>query len=287
MLKCIKQYNKEAREVKAKKEGFNSASEMISYLEGLVSKGKGGTSYNTPTIKTPSGRHSGIDSKPSSKSKTPASTKAPAKVTSSRDLPTIHVVDILDASGSMSGLKIKNAIIGINKGITALKVDTAKVKYTYSLTDFSDNFIFKYVTVPLSGVSEFNTTSRGSTALFDAIGKTVEKVKSSVKKDHKVLVNIYTDGQENSSREFNATAINTLIKSLSEQGWTFTFIGTKSDVEYAQSMLSIHDSNTLVYDGTGAGLEKSLNKTVQSRSMYSAKVSAGEDVSKGFYKDIN
>jgi hypothetical protein len=123
--------------------------------------------------------------------------------------------------------------------------------------------------------------------LFDAIGKSVESLKPNLQPGDKVLVNIYTDGQENSSRHFTAEAINTLIKALSETGWTFTFIGTKEDVAYAQSRLSFKASNTLIYDGTAKGLEKSFMVNNVSRSAYSSAVADGLDVSEGFFKDIN
>jgi len=187
----------------------------------------------------------------------------------------------------MYGKKIEAAVRGINIGVGGLKSDTAEVDYTYSLVDFSDDIIFRHTASQLSSVREFKGETRGSTALYDAIGSTIDVIKPYVKSGEKVLVNIYTDGQENSSRHFTADAINTLIKSLSEVGWTFTFIGTAADVAYAQSRLSVKASNSLVYDGTGSGLEKAFVSNTAARTAYSQKVSAGEDVSEGFYKDIN
>ena len=129
-------------------------------------------------------------------------------------------------------------------------------------------------------------TDRGSTALYDAIGKTFQKLDKSVKNGEKVLVNIYTDGQENSSREFTAQLISRAIEDLKSKGYTVTFIGTNHDVAYVVHNLKIHESNTLAYDGSGAGLDKAMTLNSTARSNYSAKLQKGEDVSLGFYKDV-
>ena len=275
MLKAIRGYNKEAREKKAKREGFTSAAQMIAHLEGQIKLGKGSLPYSP------------ISSTPVDKTKTTSSSKSSSSKNTANSWPTIHVVDVVDKSGSMSGSKDSASVKGVNSGVDSLVNDTSDVHYTYTLCDFADDVLFRNVTAPLNEVKPLKTGTRGSTALFDAIGQSVEVVKPNIKPNDKVLVNIYTDGQENCSRKFNAGAINTLIKSLSEQGWTFTFIGTDADVRYVQNNLSVAESNTLVHDNTAEGLEKAFATNSRSRSVYSAKVSAGEDVSVGFYKDIN
>lgn len=273
MLKTIKQYNKTTREIKAKKEGFATSIIMISYLQGFISSGLGKETYFPLTGKVVQ------DNTPQSPG--PGKTKKASKV-----IPVIHVIDILDASGSMAGSKYNAAVKGINMGVTLLKKDTAEVSYTYTLCDFSSDVIFRHITQPLSKVGNFRGNTRGATALYDAIGDSINAIRHILKGDYKVLVNIYTDGQENSSRRFNAKQISSLIEDLSKVGWTFTFIGQQDDVDYAQKNLKFDKSNTLVHDNTGAGLEKAFVTNSVARSAYSSKVSAGEDVSKGFYKDI-
>jgi uncharacterized protein YegL len=264
MLKSIKSSNKAARETRAIKLGFKDAATMIVYLEEFISLGKGNDIYiptNTKNIGT-------IKEKESTRV-------------------TIHVVDILDASGSMFGPKYDAAVKGINIGIKNLKKDKAKVDYTYTLCDFATDIIFRSRKEKLYSVNQFKGETRGSTALYDAIGESCYLIEQDIKPTDKVLVNIYTDGQENASRVYNAKQISEIIEKLSEKGWTFTFIGTKQDVAYAQANLKFHDSNTLIHDNTGAGLEKAFTTNSASRYAYSQKVEAGEDVSKGFYKDIN
>ena len=204
-----------------------------------------------------------------------------------KEKPIIHIVDIIDCSDSMNGHKIKSAIEGINRGIDNLKKDKT-VDYTYTLCDFSSryNISFKYTKCPLSAVNSVYLTSRGKTALYDAIGMTLDKIKLSKKPDEKVLVNIYTDGDENDSEIYTSDSLNILITMLKSDGFTITFIGIVKDINSIIKKLNIHDSNTLAYDGSAKGLEMSLEKTITARKRYSKSVVDGEDVSTGFYKNI-
>lgn len=274
MLVALKRYNKTARETKAKKEGFKDAVSFIAYLEGFINSGLGGDAYFSPKSK-PTEIPENVGQGPAVKQK------------ESKQRPVIHVADVLDSSGSMSGSKHAAAIKGINLGVENLKKDVAEVDYTYTLCDFSSDVVMKHITEKLSKVSHFRSITRGATALYDAIGETITRIQDVAKPEDKVLVNIYTDGEENCSTKFNTAKISALIKELSKIGWTFTFIGTAGDVAFAQRNLKFDASNTLVHDNTGAGMEKAFTANNTARSTYSSKVSAGEDVSRGFYKDIN
>ena len=201
--------------------------------------------------------------------------------------PTIHVVDIIDCSQSMSGGKIANAIRGINMGIDELKSDT-KANYTYSLCNFSSahNINLPYIKSELSKVKSMRFSAGGMTALRDAIGTTLNEIKSGTKSTDKVLVNIYTDGDENCSTKYSSRDIERLITDLQAQNFTITFIGTASDVKRVVEDYKIEVSNTLSYDGTAKGLGETFTKTLESRSTFASMALAGKDVSVGFYKDI-
>lgn len=218
-----------------------------------------------------------------------ASAEEPAKATGKKPIkPTIHVVDILDCSGSMSGGKIEGTVKGINEGIAKLKEDST-ANFTYTLCDFADShdINFKHTKAKLAAVGKISLKSRGMTALYDAIGKTLEKFNKVFDANEKVLINIYTDGQENVSRTYSKLRIANIIKEAPAKGITITFIGTEFDTETVIKTLNIDASNTLSYDGSAKGLSKSLGATVSARSTFTASVVKGEDVSKGFYKNID
>jgi len=197
--------------------------------------------------------------------------------------PTIHIIDIIDCSGSMQGGKHTEALIGINEGIKNLKKDTNAI-FTYTICDFGSKHDIK--------ISNFKTALpdkevkfevRGCTALYRAICQVFDKFSGT---KEKVLMNIYTDGGDNESSMSEQTQAAKLIKELGEDNFTVTFIGTTTDTKHIQRVLNINESNTLSYDGSAEGLKKSLEFNSTSRSIYSAKVAAGEDVKTGFYKTI-
>ena len=72
------------------------------------------------------------------------------------------------------------------------------------------------------------------TALFDAIGKTLQLMTSL--DPPKVLVAILTDGQENDSQEFKEKkAILELIKACEGKGWQFVYLASGPDAMSGQS----------------------------------------------------
>jgi uncharacterized protein YegL len=282
LLKSFKQYNKEAREKRAHKLGFTNAAAYIMWLEAQLPP----DSLPKKKYKIPSGLSTktgpvgkNIPPRPRPSSPPPPGMKGKT--------PTIHVVDILDKSGSMAGPKFASALYGINEGIKTLVEDKAKVHYTYTWCKFSTTISHPCIAVELKEIPRIFGTAEGGTALFDAIGETVSLMEKFVRDGDKVLVNIYTDGEENSSRKYNNTMISGIIENYSKAGWTFTFIGTEYDTKYVVENLNIHASNTLSYDGSAKGLANSMTANSVARSTYSSKVERGEDVSTGFYKDIN
>ncbi|MCA9381734.1 hypothetical protein KC678_05690, partial [Candidatus Dojkabacteria bacterium] len=102
--------------------------------------------------------------------------------------PTIHIVHILDRSGSMNGPKLVNANNGINAEIVELQKDT-NVEYLFSLVHFGSDIQTIYWQRPIQEVGFVNIISSGTTALYQAIGETLEKFPQT----HPVLVKIFTD----------------------------------------------------------------------------------------------
>lgn len=197
---------------------------------------------------------------------------------------TIHIVHILDRSGSMDGYgsssKIKSALQGINTEVTELQKD-ANVNYLFSLVDFGDNTINKtYWQRPVSEVGHINIRANGGTPLYQAIGETLEGFPQT----HPVLVKVFTDGGENASRgKYNtAFAVKTLLASLKDKDFTVTFVGTESDVATIQRALDIAEGNTLVHDNTAEGVTRSFNKSMGATMTYASNVAQGN-----FTKTLN
>lgn len=208
--------------------------------------------------------------------------ETPKKSNSSK--PNIHVIDLVDTSDSMGGARIAAANIGINDGIISLKKDT-NANYIYSLISFSSGYKPIIISEKIEKIKDVKPLkATGFTSLYDAIGKTLNKLNLDEKTN--VLINIYTDGAENSSKLYNKETVSKLIKEYSTKNVVCTFIGTEFDVDDVIRTIGIDSSNTAVYNGSAEELASVLKKTSIARTVYSTKLSRGEDVSKGFYKEL-
>jgi len=201
----------------------------------------------------------------------------------------IHNVFIVDASGSMGGSKYDNAIIGLNTLVNGIREDNDSLN-TLTIVEFEGRRISTRINTT-STIPTFykGMGTGGMTPLNQAIGETLNLInetrKSKYNSEDKVLVNIFTDGGENSSTGTyqNSDVLSKLIKKLEGEGFTITFIGTDTEVNYAIQTLSMDASNTRVHDNTAADISRSFNATLNARTAYSKSVSRGEDVSKNFY----
>lgn len=249
LLADFKKANKERKEKLAKKAGYNSSADYELFLSRMILDDT--TLGNIPVEK-----------------------------------PIIHIVDIVDCSGSMSGEKIRVAASGVNEGIKELqKVTDVIYKYTLCTFSYSDAIHLIYRKTDISNIRANHFKAVGYTALYDAIGKVFDEFREKPN-DEKVLINIYTDGEENNSKIWTASSTSRLIEEGKDRGITVTFIGLQGDVDRVIANLKIEDSNTLVYNGTAAELDMAFGTTISARATYSMSVLAGEDVTKGFYKNI-
>lgn len=163
---------------------------------------------------------------------------------------------IIDASGSMGsrvgdvkgGLKQMFEDIKKQEGGSTLFKNSEKNKSTTIVVDFSNDFRVLVKTESADDLVESiadNYAVRGSTALYDAIGKTFSMVDD---KEEKVFVNIITDGEENASMEWNATKIKALIEAKKEKGWAILFIGADENCIERAVSLGITRGNTMAFD---------------------------------------
>jgi len=199
------------------------------------------------------------------------------------DKPKIHIVELLDNSGSMLGSKFDNAYEGIQNEIKKLKL-ISEVEYTYSLFNFEDIVTPNCIlyNTPINSVTIPKIRCNTGTPLY----ATIEFIASYLLKEstnEKILVKIFTDGRDEHSRDRKKGAIKS-INEMQKAGITITFVGTEQDVRIITQELNIDSSNTLVHDNTARGVEKSFMTTMDATVAYTQSVVRGEDVLTGFYK---
>jgi hypothetical protein len=208
--------------------------------------------------------------------------------------PIIHDVDILDQSGSMIDRwrdrpdKLAMAIEGISKGISDLK-ENKEATFTKTLVCFGSGVVNSYKKVSLDKAFAPFHSDLGSTALYQAVGETLENLLKESNGKDKYLVKIFTDGGENASHgkyRGNPILLGKLIKECETKGFTITFVGTRGDVKRIVDNLNIDESNTLVHDNTSEGVRDAFIETRGATICYAQSVAKGEDVTRGFYKKV-
>ena len=175
---------------------------------------------------------------------------------------TVELVFVIDQSGSMYGYE-KDTIGGFNSTIAKQKNDAFNVLVSTVL--FSTDFITLHDRVKIDEVKEMTEkdyTAGGCTALYDAVGDTIEKIsmihKYAREEDVpvKTLFVIITDGMENASTRFNNEKVRALIKEKENCDWEFLFLGANIDVEKAADDIGIAREKSASYKQSEKGYEE-------------------------------
>lgn len=169
---------------------------------------------------------------------------------------------ILDRSGSMESVK-QDTIGGFNSFLSEQQEVAGEA--SLSLVQFDDQYEVVYEDTDINSadrLTERTFQPRGSTALFDAIGRTVNAVGSRLaalpeaERPDKVLLVIMTDGFENASREFTAAKISEMIgHQRSVYKWEFMFIGANQDAVLSAQEIGIPAAASLTYAANEEGTQ--------------------------------
>ena len=179
---------------------------------------------------------------------------------------------ILDRSGSMCGLEA-DTIGGYNAMLEKQKKEAGEAIVTTVL--FDDQYELLHDRIDLRGIAPITDREyyvRGSTALLDAIGKTIQKIANIQKRTapefraDRVLFVITTDGHENASREYSYSKVKALLERQKKQyGWEFLFLGANIDAIATAQQFGIEADRAVDYHADGEGTQ--LNYQVLSETV--------------------
>lgn len=170
-----------------------------------------------------------------------------------------HLALVLDRSGSMAGIASD-----MNGGVATLLDEQSQLdgKILVDVTLFDHVIEQVYTDAGPEDIKHPLIRPRGSTALFDAVGRTITSLGERLAKldedarPGKVIFVIVTDGYENASREWTKEA---LLKAVSEQqdkwGWEFVFLGANIDSANVGGGFGLKSANTLNYAADAAGAQ--------------------------------
>ncbi len=186
--------------------------------------------------------------------------------------PLTELVFILDRSGSMAGLE-SDTIGGFNALLKKQKDLGDPCILTTVLFDNGYELLHDRMDIrAVEPITPKEYSVGGSTALLDAIGKTVQKIEAVQRhstKDfraEKVMFVIITDGQENASRIYSSAQIkNQIERQKTQHGWEFIFLGANIDAVETAGRFGISADRAADYvpDGRGTALNfQMMSETV-------------------------
>ncbi len=201
----------------------------------------------------------------------------------------VHNLIILDESGSMESIK-RPVISGFNELVQTIKGIESRFPeqaHFISLVTFNTagrkTLLWREPVANLKLIDENSYQPSEGTPLYDAMGDSINKLKNDLytASAHNVLVTVFTDGEENASKEYSAIQIKKLVEELQKHNWTFTYIGADHDVN--GMALSISITNIMKFEKNEVGIKNMLIKESAARSSYSSKIRTKEDTSGNFY----
>ena len=183
-----------------------------------------------------------------------------------------ELVFILDKSGSMAGLE-SDTIGGFNAMLQKQRALPGQCRITTVLFDNRYELLHDRIDIrAVSPMTEREYQVGGSTALLDAIGRTIQKlagVQRNTAEEYRadnVMFVIITDGAENSSREYSFQKVKAMIEHEKEKyGWEFVFLGANIDAVETAGRFGIAPDRAVDYVPDGAGTElnfQAMSETV-------------------------
>jgi len=170
---------------------------------------------------------------------------------------TKEIVYILDRSGSMNSIR-QDVIGGFNGFIEEQRKLSGKLKdkVNFTLVLFDHEY-----EVPIEGkellsiapISRDDFVPRGSTAMYDAIGRAISETKQRISLGTPVLVVIHTDGYENASEEWNQKQVFDLIQEQTD--WEFLYLGANQDAMAVGGSMGLSSHQTMNYDANKQGMQ--------------------------------
>lgn len=182
-----------------------------------------------------------------------------------------EVVVVIDRSGSMEPFwgdvqEGFNSFIGAQKKLDG-ECDLTLYSFDYEIEKLYDKTPIKDVD-GLKGI-----IPRGTTSLYDAIGTCINEIGDRLsntpdeEKPSKVIVAIFTDGAENSSKEFDSIKVKEMIKHQEEKySWEFLFLASGFDAFQEAQNLNLQRGISTISSSNGHSASYDLLNTYTSLS---------------------
>jgi hypothetical protein len=173
-----------------------------------------------------------------------------------------EIACVVDRSGSMQHIA-SDAIGGFNSFLKAQKEHPGEARLTLVLFDHEYQVLHTGVDIRLVPPLDTSTyVPRGTTALLDAIGRTIDDVGVRLggmpesERPDKVIMAILTDGLENASKDYTYERVSEMIRHQSgKYNWEFVFLAANQDAMASAARISIAAQDAYSFAATGEGVQ--------------------------------
>lgn len=204
-----------------------------------------------------------------------------------------ELVFILDKSGSMGGLE-SDTIGGFNSILTKQRKGQGRVTVTTVLFDDKYELLHdRFDIEEIKPITDEDYYVEGCTALLDAMGKTITKIKNVQKNvevksgTNNVLFVIITDGMENASSEYDSSAIKQMVKTQKQRGWEFLFLGANIDAVETAKNYGISPERAANYHADSLGTTVNFTAVAEVISSVRSKGRVTESWKKSIERDFS
>jgi Mg-chelatase subunit ChlD len=175
---------------------------------------------------------------------------------------TTLLVLIVDRSGSMESIRQD-----MEGGIKTLLAEQAKEqgRCLVTLVQFDDRYEMLAEGAPVAELLPYRLVPRGTTALLDAIGRTISHVRAGVEalgpaeRPGHIIVAVITDGLENASKEWSHLQVMDSVKARVAEGWHFTFLGADQDAIQEGGRMGVAADSSLTFSGSSDGAREAVH----------------------------
>ena len=181
-----------------------------------------------------------------------------------------EIISLVDRSGSMQSI-LDDAIGGFNIFLAAQQRQPSEAELSLILFDHEYQVVHQAVDIQqVEPLNQDTYVPRGSTALLDAVGKTIDAVGERLaatlesERPSQVIVSILTDGYENASQTYSKPKVAEMIKHQTEKyNWAFEFQAANMDAFAAAKELSIAPDRVVQFEATSQGVREAFAQQSQ------------------------
>jgi len=182
---------------------------------------------------------------------------------------------VLDRSGSMTSIA-GEVIAGLNEFVQ--KQQRVEGEAWFTLVQFDDEYEVVHFRAPIADVPRLTSRTyvpRGSTALLDAIGRTITDISARLDgvaaddRPDQIVFAVATDGQENASHEFTRRQIFRMIREREGRAgspgqaalptWEFVFLAANQDAIAEGGQMGFAPAKSVDFDADAGGVSAAMS----------------------------